>query len=54
MDDATWARGRGRTLAQALVQLLYYRETDPVLVANARQVIHKVLADRLRRLTDVA
>ncbi len=54
VDDATWARGRGRALVQALVQLPYYRETDTVLAANARHVIHEGLADHQRRLTDVA
>jgi aminoglycoside phosphotransferase (APT) family kinase protein len=54
VDDATWARGRGWALAMALVQLPYYRNTNPVLAANARHVIHEVLADQpgepLRRL----
>ena len=54
VDDTTWARGRGRALAQALVQLPYYRDTNPVLAANARHVIHEVLADHQRRLTDVS
>ncbi len=30
------------------------RETNPVLAANARHVIHEVLADHQRRWTDVA
>jgi len=45
-DDASWARGRGRALAIALVQLPYYRETNPVLAANARHTIEQVLTDR--------
>ncbi|MET8011329.1 aminoglycoside phosphotransferase family protein [Streptomyces sp. NPDC005271] len=45
VDDATWARGRGRALSMALIQLPYYRDTNPVLAANARHVIHEVLAD---------
>ncbi len=32
----------------------YDRATYPVLAANARHVIHEVLADRRRRPTDVA
>jgi aminoglycoside phosphotransferase (APT) family kinase protein len=44
VDYATWARGRG--WAMALVEILYYRNTNPVLVANARHVIHEVLADQ--------
>lgn len=45
VDDDTRARGRGRALAQALVQLPYYRETNPPLAASARHVIADVLAD---------
>ena len=45
VDDATWARGRGWALSVALIQLPYYRDTNPVLAANARHVIHEVLAD---------
>jgi aminoglycoside phosphotransferase (APT) family kinase protein len=44
-DDATWRRGRGWALSIALIQLPYYRETNPVLAANARHVIREVLAD---------
>ena len=46
VDDATWSRGRGWALAIALVQLPYYRNTNPVLAANARHVIYEVLADQ--------
>ncbi len=45
LDDATWARGRGRALAQALVQLPYYHETNLELAAQARHVIREILAD---------
>jgi aminoglycoside phosphotransferase (APT) family kinase protein len=45
VDDATWARGRGRALAQALVQLPYYHETNLELAAQARHVIREILAD---------
>lgn len=45
VDDATWARGRGRALSIALIALPYYRDTNPVFAANARHVIHEVLAD---------
>ncbi|MGW3997722.1 aminoglycoside phosphotransferase family protein [Amycolatopsis sp. NPDC004772] len=38
-DDATWARGRGRALAMAVLQLPYYRHTNPVISANARYVL---------------
>ncbi|UNO43548.1 aminoglycoside phosphotransferase family protein [Streptomyces sp. MST-110588] len=44
VDDATWMRGRGRTLSQALIALPYYRETNPAMACNARYVIRAVLA----------
>jgi aminoglycoside phosphotransferase (APT) family kinase protein len=43
-DDATWARGRGWALSVALIQLPYYRDTNPALAANARHVVDTVLA----------
>ncbi|NRQ33244.1 aminoglycoside phosphotransferase family protein [Nonomuraea sp. NN258] len=45
-DDDEWARGRGWALSIALIQLPYYRETNPRLAASARHVIREVLADR--------
>jgi aminoglycoside phosphotransferase (APT) family kinase protein len=45
VDAATWARGRGFALSQALVQLPYYHRTNPGLAANARHTIAAVLAD---------
>lgn len=42
VDGATWARGRGWALSVALLQLPYYRDTNPGLAANARHVIHEV------------
>lgn len=44
-DDATWARGRGWALSMAVVQLPYYRRTNPVISANARHVIRETLAE---------
>ncbi|WP_369243960.1 aminoglycoside phosphotransferase family protein [Streptomyces sp. R41] len=44
-DDATWARGRGWALSMALLQLPYYRTTNPVIAANAEHVIREVLGD---------
>ncbi|WP_329046882.1 aminoglycoside phosphotransferase family protein [Amycolatopsis sp. NBC_01488] len=38
-DDATWARGRGWALSMAVIQLPYYRHTNPVISANARYVL---------------
>ncbi|MET9697768.1 aminoglycoside phosphotransferase family protein [Streptomyces sp. NPDC006529] len=43
VDDATWIRGRGRTLSQALIALPYYRRTNPAMARNARHVIRTVL-----------
>jgi len=43
VDDATWTRGRGWALAQALIALPYYEHTNPVMAANARHAIHEVL-----------
>jgi aminoglycoside phosphotransferase (APT) family kinase protein len=45
VDDATWARGRGWALSMAVVQLPYYRNTNPVISANARYVINQVFSD---------
>jgi len=48
VDDATWARGRGLALSQALVALPYYLETNPAIVRWARHMIHEVLEDHAR------
>jgi aminoglycoside phosphotransferase (APT) family kinase protein len=45
VDDATWIRGRGRTLSQALIALPYYRSTNPAMARNARHVIRAVLEE---------
>lgn len=45
VDDATWSRGRGRTLSQALIALPYYRKTNPAMADNARHVVREVLAE---------
>ena len=49
VDDATWARGRGWALSLALGALSYFRDTNLAMVADARQAISAVLADRLPR-----
>jgi aminoglycoside phosphotransferase (APT) family kinase protein len=49
VDDAAWARGRGRALSMALIQLPYYKDTNPGMAANARHVIKEVIADHARR-----
>ncbi|WP_455358027.1 aminoglycoside phosphotransferase family protein [Streptomyces sp. SYSU K21746] len=45
VDDATWNRGRARTLSQALIALPYYRRTNPAMAHNARHVIGAVLGE---------
>lgn len=45
IDDATWNRGRGWALAVALIALPYYKDTNPVMVANAQNRIKQVLSD---------
>jgi aminoglycoside phosphotransferase (APT) family kinase protein len=46
VDDATWARGRGWALSLALGQVAYFRDTNPVIVADARRVIRAILTDQ--------
>ena len=45
VDDATWARGRGWALSQALIFIPYYLNTNSVGVGYARRAIKEVLAD---------
>jgi aminoglycoside phosphotransferase (APT) family kinase protein len=46
VDEATWARGRGGALSQAVIALAYYTlETNPVLVREAHRWLAEVLAD---------
>lgn len=45
VDDATWARGRGHALSQALIFIPYYLTTSPLGVGNARRMIDEVLTD---------
>lgn len=47
-DDATWARGRGWALSIALSELRYYRDSNPVMAAIARQVIEEVRIEHAR------
>ncbi|WBB64571.1 aminoglycoside phosphotransferase family protein [Streptomyces sp. WMMC500] len=44
-EEAAWARGRGWALSISLIQLPYYRHTNPVMVASSKFVIDEVLAD---------
>jgi aminoglycoside phosphotransferase (APT) family kinase protein len=45
VDDATWARGRGWALSQALIFIPYYSKSNPVGVGYARRAMAEVLAD---------
>jgi aminoglycoside phosphotransferase (APT) family kinase protein len=45
VDEATWARGRGHTLSQAVIFIPYYWHTNPIGVENARRMISELLAD---------
>jgi aminoglycoside phosphotransferase (APT) family kinase protein len=49
VDDATWARGRGHALSQALIFIPYYLETNPVGVNNAWRAINAILAEEYKR-----
>ncbi len=44
-DDATWLRGRGWALAQAVWALPYYRDTNPGIIRQASHALAQVLAD---------
>ena len=46
LDEATWLRGRGWALAQAVVALPYYRETNPGMAQAARHALSEVLSRR--------
>ncbi|WP_214316734.1 aminoglycoside phosphotransferase family protein [Nonomuraea sediminis] len=48
VDEATWLRGRGWALSMALIQLPYYRRTNPIISANARYTIHEITASPYR------
>ncbi len=45
MDEATWARGRGQALSQAVIFIPYYLQTNPAGVNQAWQAVEAVLAD---------
>jgi aminoglycoside phosphotransferase (APT) family kinase protein len=43
VDEATWLRGQGCALSQAVIFIPYYWHTNPVGVANARRMIAELL-----------
>jgi aminoglycoside phosphotransferase (APT) family kinase protein len=44
-DDASWLRGRGWALYQAVLALPYYWDTNPGMVRQASRALARVLAD---------
>lgn len=45
VDDASWLRGRGWALSQAVVALPYYWDTNPGMVRQALHAVAQVLGD---------
>lgn len=45
VDDASWIRGRGWALRQAVPALAYYWHTNPGMVRQAAHALEQVLAD---------
>ncbi|MEU9506997.1 aminoglycoside phosphotransferase family protein [Micromonospora sp. NPDC048170] len=43
VDDATWARGRGWAVVQAIGALSYYVDSNPVMAETARRTLDAVL-----------
>ncbi len=43
VDKDTWLRGMGWAFSMALIQLPYYRGTNPAMATNARHVIAEVI-----------
>ena len=43
VDNATWVRGRGQALSQAVIFIPYYLNTNPVGVGYARRMIEEIL-----------
>ena len=48
VDDASWLRGRGWALYQAVSALPYYWDTNPGMIRQASHALAQVLADGLR------
>jgi hypothetical protein len=45
IDAATWARGRGSALSQAMIAQPYYLHTYPVIVQQAWRWLAEALAE---------
>lgn len=48
VDDASWLRGRGWALFQAVMALPYYWDTNPGIVQQTSHALREVLADAAR------
>jgi aminoglycoside phosphotransferase (APT) family kinase protein len=46
VDDASWLRGRGWALYQAVMALPYYWDTNPGMIRQASDALTQVLAER--------
>ncbi|MCH7742103.1 MAG: aminoglycoside phosphotransferase family protein [Proteobacteria bacterium] len=46
VDNATWIRGQGWALYQALLALPYYWDTNPVMVRMSQRIIKEIHNDR--------
>ena len=46
VDNDTWARGRGHALAQALIYIPYYMDSNPVGVGYARRAVDEILIEQ--------
>jgi len=46
VDDASWLRGRGWALYQAVMALPYYWDTNPGMIRQASHALRQVLAER--------
>src|SRR5258705_533090 len=49
IDDASWLRGRGWVVCQAVAALPYYWDTNPGMVRQASHALARVLADSSRQ-----
>ncbi|MBE2202081.1 MAG: aminoglycoside phosphotransferase family protein [Anaerolinea sp.] len=45
VDEATWLRGRGCALSQAVIFIPYYWHTNPIGVKNAQRMLDELLAE---------
>lgn len=50
LDDATWARGRGWTLWNALIGIAGMSKTNAIEALNSRRTVSEIVADHLRNV----